>query len=175
MIEERAKELLIQKLVELAVHEVGVKEEGGNNRGLRIREYQYATWLAPGPWPWCAAFACWLLREWLRYPEVMCALKFPTQNTAEKWRCKDASAFGWETWAKKREIPVLPETERAKAGDFMIFDMSHIGLVISDQTLHSDNVYTIEGNTGPGGGREGDGVWAKTRHYTLTKSYIRIL
>lgn len=177
MINERARELLIQKLIELATHEVGVKEKGGNNQGPRIVEYQEATWLAPGPWPWCAAFTCWLLREWIQHTDVMLALGL-IPSSASKWRCKDASAFGWEKWARAKGLKVIPETEYAKAGDFMVFDMSHIGLVIADQQgfeTGNDMIYTIEGNTGPGGGREGDGVWPKDRHYTLTKSYIRIL
>jgi len=178
MIDSWEKDQLIQKLLVLATHEVGVKEEGGNNCGPRIREYQMATWLIPSPWPWCAALACWLLREWLRNADVMMALNFSTQDMAEQWRCKDASAFGWEKWAKKRGLQVLPETELAKAGDFMVFDMSHIGLVIANQQgfeTGKDLVYTIEGNTGSGGGRDGDGVWPKKRHYTMTRSYIRML
>src|SRR5262245_22831272 len=52
-----------RKLVALAQREVGVHEVGGENCGPRIREYQAATDLPPGPWPWCAAFLCWVIRE----------------------------------------------------------------------------------------------------------------
>jgi len=66
---------------------------------------QQATWLAPGSWPWCAAFTCWVLREWLEDANVRKALSELTgkniiETSAEKYRCKDPSAFGWEKWAK---------------------------------------------------------------------------
>lgn len=44
---------MLHKLIAIASAEVGVREEGGNNRGERIREYQSATDLNPGAWPWC--------------------------------------------------------------------------------------------------------------------------
>ena len=55
----------LEKLVNLARREVGVREGAVNNTGARIEAYQGATWLQPGAWPWCAAFTAWLMREWL--------------------------------------------------------------------------------------------------------------
>lgn len=171
---------LLGKLIKIAEGEIGVKEEGGNNKGPRIVEYQKATWIDPGPWPWCAAFCCWILREWLKDEEVLEAIG-KSKDEAEKWRCKYPSAFGWEEWAKKNNLSVLPESELAKAGDFMVFDMSHIAIVTEDQKGFEtglDMVHTIEGNTGTKGGRDsesGDGVWRKLRHYTMTRSYVRII
>ena len=168
----------IQSLVSLAMQEVGTREEGGNNMGEEIVEYQRASWLNPGPWPWCAAFTCWLLREWWEDAETRAVLGIPTLEKAEKLRCKDASAFGWEKWAKKRGYQVLPETKLAKAGDFVVFDFSHIGLVVADQARGDNSIETVEGNTNGRGERDstsGDGVWKKTRKRSLTKSYIRIL
>ena len=66
----------------------------------------------------------------------------------------------------------------AKLGDFVVFDFSHIGLVIEDQKSIKSNIVTVEGNTNGAGDREsttGDGVWKKSRIPSLTKSYIRIL
>lgn len=165
----------IKKLVEIAMTEVGTLEEGANNCGPRIREYQSATWLAPGPWPWCSALCCWVLRKWLRDTEVQSAIGLKPE-AVEGWRCKDASAFGWEKWAKQHGLQVLPETAQAKAGDFVVFDFSHIGIVVKDQT--GDVIETVEGNTNGRGDRDsetGDGVWKKTRARSLTKVYIRVL
>ncbi len=39
---------VIDKLIDLAHHEVGVREGRVNNTGARIEEYQGATWLQPG-------------------------------------------------------------------------------------------------------------------------------
>lgn len=173
-----AKSRSIKLLVDLAMGEVGTREVGGNNMGEEIIEYQRATWLNPSPWPWCAAFTCWLLREWWEDAETRAILGIPTLNKAEKLRCKDASAFGWEKWAIKRGYHILKETELAKAGDFVVFDFSHIGLVVADQLNPHDDIQTVEGNTNGRGERDstsGDGVWKKTRKPSLTKSYIRIL
>jgi hypothetical protein len=168
---------LLQKLVGIAMKEVGIREEGGNNCGKEVREFQAATWLAPGPWAWCAALQCWIQREWLKDPEVLFALGVPPDD-ADKWRCQDASAFGWEKWARQKGLKVLPDTATAKAGDIVIFEFSHIGLVKADQ--YSAMIETIEGNTT---GKDttdrdstaGDGVWKKTRSPSLVKCYIRLL
>lgn len=173
----------IEKLVALALNEVGTREGAVNNTGARIVEYQGATWLQPGAWPWCAAFTSWLMRELIEDAQVLEYLssyfKRPGLSfaQADKLRCRDASAFGWEKWAKAAGFQVLPETELARAGDFVVFDFSHIGLVIADQTALSQQIETIEGNTNGKGERDstsGDGVWVKRRDHTLTKSYIRI-
>lgn len=154
----------IDNLVQIALAEVGTREEGGNNCGKDIREYQAATWLEPGPWPWCAAFVAWCIKEWLKGNPDMSIT-----------RCMDASAFGWEKWAKKQGLQILPETAKAKAGDLVIFDFSHIGIVVADQI--GNTIRTCEGNTNGKGERDsasGDGVWLKTRAQSLTKCYIRL-
>ncbi|MFZ6766636.1 hypothetical protein ACO0LM_06085 [Undibacterium sp. Di26W] len=167
----------IQKLIALAKSEKGTREGAVNNTGARIVEYQGATWLAPGAWPWCAAFTSWVMREWLEDESVRTLLNLTSFSLAEKWRCRDASAFGWGKWADQRKILILPETKLARAGDFVIFDFSHIGLVIEDQVSITDKIKTIEGNTNGKGDRDsesGDGVWEKQRIPSLTKAYIRI-
>lgn len=169
----------LNMLVAIAEKEVGVRETvGENNTGERITLYQEATWLLPGPWSWCAAFTCWVLREWVHTPHVKEVLQLTSYNACEKWRCKDARAFGWEEWAVKRKLRVLPETQLAKKGDIVVFDFSHIGIVIEDQKSIKTSIKTIEGNTNGAGERDsvkGDGVWKKSRAPSLTKSYIRLL
>ena len=167
----------IKILVDLAISQVGVKEGAVNNTGERVEEYQVATWLAPGAWPWCAAFTSWLMREWLEHESVWRAIGFTSFSQADKWRCRDASAFGWEKWAKQKNIKILGENNLAKAGDFVVFDFSHIGLVVEDQKSPDQKIVTVEGNTNGKGERDsvsGDGVWKKTRDPKLTKSYLRI-
>lgn len=167
----------LDKLIGIAKNELGTREGPTNNTGARIVEYQGATWLAPGAWPWCAAFTAWIMREWLEDEDVRKSLNLASFSLAEKWRCRDASAFGWEKWALQRGLPVQPETQKARAGDFVVFDFSHIGLVIEDQVSTKAKIKTIEGNTNGKGERDsesGDGVWYKERVPSLTKSYIRI-
>lgn len=172
---------LTQKLVDIAAAEVGTREEGGNNRGKRIETYMQSTWLPVGPWAWCAAFTGWVLREWLKLPDVRTALKLTTVDekyVMNKWRCRDAAAFGWLKWAKERGLYVTDEKEPAKKGDIVVFDFSHIGIVAEDQLPGKDYIETIEGNTNGKGERDsvtGDGVWRKQRKVNLVQAYIRLI
>lgn len=167
----------LKRLVEIATREVGVQEVGGNNRGPRIVEYQSATWLKPAPWPWCAAFICWIIREWLKDAQVQAAFSLTGARAIEAWRPRTAGAFDFERWAKERGLPVLSRKTKAKAGDLIIFDFSHIGIVIKDQ-LATDSIETVEGNTNGAGQRDstkGDGVWRKRRSVSSVRSFIRLL
>lgn len=162
------------RLCSIAAKEVGTKEEH-NNSGDRIITYQRATWLAVGPWPWCAAFCCWLLKEAIGGEKYVAAPVYPIPAvTAESWRCKDASAFGWIKWGKRNGHQILDERDLAKKGDFVVFDFSHIGLVVEDQGTLAEPIVTIEGNTSDAGGREGDGVYRKKRNPNLVRAYIRL-
>ncbi len=168
---------LIDSMLDIARNEVGTREGQRNNTGPRIAEYQAATALPPGPWPWCAAFTAWVLREWLQRDEVRSALKLGSLAKAEAWRCHEASAFGWESWGRAGKLKLLRETDLARAGDFVTFDFSHIGIVMADQARKGDAIETVEGNTNGRGDRDsksGDGVWLKNRVPSLVKTYIRI-
>ena len=156
---------LQSKIVEIAGQEVGVREGHENNTGTEIVRYQQATWLEPGPWPWCAAFCSWVLRE---------ALKEVYGEKPPFKHCQDASAYGWEKWAKKQGFELLDESMPALLGDFVTFDFSHIGIVVADRGAV---IETIEGNTNGKGERDsvaGDGVWRKTRARPLVKTFIRL-
>lgn len=146
------------RLCDIAAGEVGTKEVGENG-GPRIREYQAATWLAPGAWPWCAAFICWLLKK-------AAALPFEAPRTAGAW--------DFERWAREQAskgVRLLKPRQSIQRGDIVIFTFSHIGLCVGGERAGIIN--TIEGNTDAGGGREGDGVYAKTREVRLVRSHIR--
>jgi hypothetical protein len=178
MIRPGKNQRLLDVLVSIADAEVGTVESGGNNRGPAILQYQEATWLAPGPWPWCAAFICWAMRAWLREAEVRAALDLRTPADAEAWRPRGAGAFWFTSWARGKGLTVLPESALAKRGDLVVFDFSHIGIVRIDETATGRFIETIEGNTNGRGDRDstsGDGVWRKTRHRSLTQHYIRLL
>ena len=165
----------LEKLVEIAKSQVGVKEVGGNNNGPQIREYQAATNLKPASWPWCAALCCWIVREWIKDPEVVNWLNLGSVSK-EWWRPKTAAAFGFIQWGKDRpaNVRVLSERAAPQVGDFAVFDFSHIGIIIK---VNGKNFQCVEGNTNQRGTRDsdsGDGVWIKTRTPSLVRSYIRI-
>ena len=153
------------RMVIIAHGEIGVKEEGGNNQGGRIVEYQKSTWLDPAPWPWCAGFICWVFQKALDGHQLPKGVERP----------RTAGAWDFENWAKKqgRDVKTIKPASKAKvkAGDIVIFTFSHIGLAAKDEG--GGYVETIEGNTGPSGGRDGDGVWSKRRPKSKIRSIIR--
>lgn len=166
---------MIHKLIAVAQYEIGVCEQGGNNRGQRIREYQGATELSPNDWPWCAAFVDFCIREWLRDTEAVKWLNLQS-STPEEWRPKTALAYGLTQWAKARPKTTTIYTDRdpAQPGDIVTFDFSHTGIVLEDV---GDHLITVEGNTNTKGQRDsesGDGVWRKIRAKSLAKDFIRI-
>lgn len=169
----------IKRLIEIATHEVGTHEVGGNNRGPRIEQYQSATWLKPAPWPWCAAFICWIIREWLlSSPQACERLGLPTKKRIEEWRPRTAGAYDFERWAKENCVRILGPRALARKGDLVVFNFSHIGLVVRDQVAPATTIETIEGNTNAKGSRDsktGDGVWRKRRPAASVRSLIRLL
>jgi len=163
------------KLATIAETQIGVREVGGNNNGATIRQYQNATNLKPASWPWCAAFTCWAVREWLKDPAAVRWLNLKT-TTPEKWRPTTAAAFGFITWANKRKstVMIFDDDIQPRRGDIVVFDFSHIGIVTGSTRTR---MQTVEGNTNGKGTRDstsGDGVWAKDRALSLARCYLRI-
>lgn len=155
----------------IAEREIGTREVGGNNCGARVREYQSATWTEPGAWPWCAAFICWLVREWLKAESVKALVHFVRPKTAGAWDLI--------RWAKDNGLRVLDWNEPCVRGDICVFDFNghgHVGLVAEDS--ERGEVATVDGNTNGKGERDsesGDGVWLKYRRRDLVKGFIRLV
>ena len=168
---------MIAKLADIALAEVGIREIGGNNCGAHIREFQKATWLEPAPWAWCAAFVDWCLMKWIEDPNNTKWLNLHT-ITPEEWRPKTAGAFDLLNWAKSKPktTQILDENVSPKKGDIIVFDFSHVGIVVGNGIVDG-MVETVEGNTNGKGERDsvsGDGVWHKFRAKSLARNYIRI-
>lgn len=162
------------EIVKVAKSQVGIKEEGGNNKGPMIVEYQKATWLKPGPWPWCAAFVDWVIMQALTSKDVMKELGLKNATQVKNWRPRTAGAWDLDNWAKTHGFKILTENDRAKSGDIVTFDFSHVGIVIADQI--DENIITVEGNTNTKGDRDslsGDGVWQKVRNHKLIRTLLR--
>jgi hypothetical protein len=164
-----------QQLVEIARRDVG-KVEQTRNRAPWIQKYWSATTLPNGHadrQPYCAAAVAYWVREWLKLPDVLDALKM-TPAGAERWRCKSARAFDWLDWAAARKLEVLSDrpTERLRVGDIMVFDISHIGIVKDDD---AGAVFTIEANTGNGSVRDGDGCFERVRTRSQARAFIRLI
>jgi hypothetical protein len=156
----------------IAEGEIGVREAGGNNCGPMIRQYQLATWLAPDPWPWCAAFVDWCIQQWLLSPSVCKTLKVAD---AALWRPHTAGAFDLINWAKKHNLEVVSENFPCRRGDIVVYDFSHVGIALLDS--ERGELTVVEGNTNGRGERDsesGDGVWKKHRERSLAKAFIRL-
>jgi peptidoglycan hydrolase-like protein with peptidoglycan-binding domain/GH24 family phage-related lysozyme (muramidase) len=167
---------VIDKLLAIAQAEVGVREVGGNNNGVRVRDYQRATDLRPlSDWPWCAAFISWVIREWLdNSPEARRAMGWKNEEVEAK-RPKTAGAFAYIDWARRFEQEILPPTTPPEPGMIAVFDFSHIAFVKAP--MAGNKFKSIEGNTNGHGDRDsvsGDGVWEKVRATSLVRKFIRL-
>ncbi len=165
---------LRQRLIEIARKEVGTTETGTSNSGPRVKQYQAATNLGGTGWPWCAAFVCWIVREWLKDAEVRAAFGFKFPQEADAWRPKTAAAYGFHEWAADHRLLIMDDSPShvLHTGDLVTYDFSHIGIVANDE---GSLIHTIEGNTDGGGSRDGGGVWEKTRQRSLARKFIRLL
>jgi hypothetical protein len=167
-----------QALVDIAARDVG-KTEVTSNRAPWLAHYWPETSYPDGyaeRAPYCAAAMCYWLATWGRLLAQHGKLRDTMGMSLvsyEQWRCKYAGAWRWQEWALKRGLLILPDTAPPMMGDIMIFDMSHIGLV--ERVAKKGRVNTIEANTGPSGGRDGDGVWRKDREQSLARAFIRVI
>lgn len=136
-----------RKPVELAQGELWVREETGNNDGPRVEEYLRYVGLKKGQ-PWCAAFISFIFKQ----------------------AGYSAPRTGWSPSL----FPIMRLVKAAAPGNvFGIYfpalkRIAHCGLV---ERLDGDWVTGIEGNTGVGGGRDGDGVHRRKRHKRTIYQY----
>jgi len=159
---------LAHAIVQIAAKEVGMKEVGNTNCGVRVNEYKAATWLpATKSWAWCAAFVCWVVRE----AATLAGVKF----TKTFKRPRTAGAWDFENWSLEQDNSTQtkkPHKGDIIAGDIVIFTFSHIGIAVSAPDKDGF-VVTIEGNTDGAGSREGGAVLRKKRHISKIRSRIR--
>lgn len=156
------------EIVRIAKLEIGVEEVDGTNCGPRVNEYKAATWLpADKPWPWCAAFVCWVVRR------AMIESGVPETDTFK--RPRTAGAWDMENWSLKQDRSTWtrkPHNGDIDAGDIVVFRFSHIGFAVSEPDAQGF-VMCVEGNTDSSGSREGGGVFLKRRHVSVIRSRIR--
>lgn len=151
----------VNKLISIFSKEVGIKETS-RNRGDGIEKYWTACDYSEGyvhRSPYCAAAISWVIKQ--------------SGCFSEYDRPKTAGAFAYEEWANRVGMNVIKPVKSVKRGDLIILSISHIGLSTSDSDANG-NFSTIEANTGPSGGRDGDGVYAKRRNISCLRSVIRL-
>lgn len=130
---------------------VGIKEEGGNNKGLYVVELQKTVDARAGSEAWCMA----AVQTWIAYVENKLGITshlFSSEHCMTTWRKTLASK-------KVKSIPAPGAIIIWKNGSS---DSGHTGLVLDYQS-NNKKMETIEGNTGSGNMRDGDGIYIKQR------------
>jgi len=158
----------IDHLVHIATQETGTEEVDGTNCGPRVNQYKAATNLPPDePWPWCAAFVCWCVKEALKAAGIQETKGFKRPRTAGAWDLANWSRRQDDSTQTKRS----PGTD-IQRGDIICFTFSHTGIATSGPDLNG-YFTTIEGNTDGEGSREGGAVLEKRRHISKVRDRIR--
>lgn len=135
------------QLRQIYTQEIGVREQGGANRGERVEAYLASVGLGSG-YAWCAAFVSWCFQQ--------AAVTAPRSGWVPSFAFRSRRIF-----ERGKFINQWPQP-----GDvFLIWFRrlnrpAHTGFV--DQ-WDTEWVVTVEGNTNATGGREGDGVYRKRR------------
>ena len=132
-----------------------VREEGGNNRGARIRTYLDNAGIAI-PAPWCAAF--------VQYCADVAARGLGTPNPLDEVQLEALV----ESYVDRLEGSTVGR-EDVRAGDLVAFQFgeadrwNHIGYVAQPPRPGAKGFWTVEGNTGDLSQRDGGGVHLKPR------------
>jgi len=164
---------IAEAVARAAESKIGVREQGGANKGKDLQEFFDSDWYdpngdAPGDdgYAWCAAFVCWCVK-----------VAVEGRNITFK-RPRTPSAYGLEAWSLAQDASTHTARDPGrdiKRGDIVIFrKISHVGIAVSKPDIDGF-VTTVEGNTNASGSREGDGVYQKRRHMIDFRSRIRFV
>jgi hypothetical protein len=165
------------RAVDVALTQVGVREQGGRNRGPEVDEYIRAVGLDPtkGSYPWCAAFVSWCVAQAANHNQIASGRAGPPALPIE------LSAGVFDMLRRNTRL----KRERPQPGYAFVLDYGvrenpdgskhrpgHIGFVI--QAMPNGTLETVEGNTNAAGSREGDGVYVRTRKVKDIYCYLDV-
>ena len=148
-----------------AERNVGIAEQGGQNRGKAVETYLASVGLPPGN-PWCAAFVYYRLAAAAAHLDVALPVWLPRSGYCPDWR-KAAQKRG--VWIPVSEVTAGKVSPQR--GDLCLFyfaakgRVAHIGIVAE---VDAEGCVTVEGNTSDGSGvnRDGGGVYRKRRSWS---------
>jgi hypothetical protein len=157
---------LYQKVLEIAITQIGVEEAPGHrNTGKEVEKYLASVGLQSGL-PWCMAFAYWCYGESAKELGVANFL-IRTGGVLHQWN---------EQQPIRKIVldKVLKNPSIIKPGAIFIMDYGkgtgHTGIV---EKIVGNLVHTIEGNTNDEGSREGYEVCRRTRKLSSIKGFIQ--
>lgn len=135
--------------------QVGVREATNRNDGKEVEAYLASTGLGKGH-PWCAAFIhyCYRKCDTILQPRHLFA-------RAAHWNREQNRVWQRGSWTYEKEWKRISEN-----GDVFglwynnLGRIGHVGFIYDED---KDYIFTVEGNTGSGGEREGDGVYLRKR------------
>jgi hypothetical protein len=145
-------------VIAIAQSQIGVLEQPiGSNRGPEVDEYLKAGGLDPGSgdYAWCVCFIQWVFRE----AGAIRGEPSPLPLTAGVHALWDMRGRGASHVLKP---PHIAPSDLRPAMIFLIDTgggKGHAGFI---ESIAGDVLTTIEGNTNPGGSRDGYGVFRRT-------------
>lgn len=139
------RNIIANALVEEAEKTIGIMEEGGENRGKLIEEFQRTVDGKAVQEPWCMS--------WLQTIVARTCARFGAKNLFPQ------SELCRAVWLS---TPLKYRSKVPFWGSAVLW-RGHCGLVT---LTYKRSFNTIEGNTNQAGSREGDGVYRKTRSVT---------
>lgn len=133
----------------------GVRESGGANKGAFVERFQRAVDGKAQGEPWCASFVQYCLAE---VDDLVHSLEGGAQKHSLPMTESTQEMWNKATPSKKMLGPDigLVAVWRSNSNPAL----GHCGIVIA---VKSGVIVTVEGNTGTGDQREGDGVCVKGR------------
>ena len=170
ILNSRVASPLARKALDVAISQMGVSEVPlGSNDGPEVKLYLASIGLGPG-YAWCAAFVYW------------CTQKACTINGATNPLKKTGGVQAMFKAATGKGLQKIDSgvkfltAEDVRPGDIfiMIFKggLGHTGFI---EKVSGTDIFTVEGNTDPAGGREGVGVYRKRRKISAIKGLIRLV
>lgn len=160
---------LQETIVNIATNEIGQREVGNSNCGIRVNAYKSATTLDPTKnWPWCAAFVCWVIRCAFARCAIKGGARYKNPTTARAW--------GLITWSlaqdKTTHTRMFPGLD-VQPGDIVVFTFRHCGIAVEYPDAGAMTVATVEGNTSIDNDHDGGSVMKRIRPLSKIKARIR--
>ena len=152
-----SKEQILYNYIKLAKEQIGVREVGSSNSGIKVNQY-----ISTGSCgqisccqPWCMFVMNWILVQVCKAHKI----KYP-------WLCNGYTPYAVNTGTELGITIKNPKLSEVQVGDWGFIyssardNANHIFLIIAKG---KNGVTTLEGNTNPGGSRDGYGFFQRYR------------
>lgn len=148
-----SRRALVDRALIIAAAEIGVKEEGGPNRGPRVEQYLAAAGGAPGQ-SWCAAFVYWAFAKAAK--ELAAELGHVVENPV-------ARTVGVHKMFFRTVVQMgVVSTNGPTRGCLFFHDSGggkgHVGFVWDTPAPYGQRFVDLAGNSNDEGSREGKEV-----------------